>query len=73
MAGGKASENKLSDLHGILASEFIRRIKNGEASPSDLNAARQFLKDNSISCDGEQNPYMQDLMRDMPDLDSIEQ
>ena len=68
----KAEENTLGNLHGILADEFIRRIKNGDASPSDLNAARQFLKDNGISCDGPRNERVNTLMDNMPDLPESE-
>ena len=39
---------KLYSLQDLLISEFIQRIQSGEASPSDLNAARQLLKDNGI-------------------------
>ena len=41
-------EEKLKSLQGMLIDEFISRISSGEASPSDLNAARQLLKDNGI-------------------------
>jgi len=40
---------KLYSLQDLLISEFIQRIQSGEASPSDLNAARQLLKDNGIN------------------------
>lgn len=39
---------KLHGLQDLLIDEFIKRIASGEASPSDLNAARQLLKDNDI-------------------------
>ena len=39
---------KLYSLQDILINEFIERIESGAASPSDLNAARQLLKDNGI-------------------------
>lgn len=39
---------KLEELHGLLATEFISRIGSGEAEPALLNAARQFLKDNGV-------------------------
>ena len=39
---------KLHSLQNILIDEFITRIESGEATPSDLNAARQLLKDNGI-------------------------
>jgi hypothetical protein len=41
-------EVKLKALQGLLIDEFITRISSGEAAPSDLNAARQLLKDNGI-------------------------
>jgi len=44
----KDHEVKLKSLQGLLIDEFIHRISSGEAAPSDLNAARQLLKDNGI-------------------------
>lgn len=35
-------------LHGVLVQELLDRIASGEATPSDLNVARQLLKDNNI-------------------------
>ena len=40
--------DKLYQLQDLLVDEFIERIQSGEAQPSDLNAARQLLKDNGI-------------------------
>jgi len=42
------NNEKLHNLQDLLIDEFISRIASGEASPSDLNAARQLLKDNDI-------------------------
>ena len=39
-------KERLHTMQGLLIDEFIRRIESGEATPSDLNAARQLLKDN---------------------------
>ena len=39
---------KLNILQDLLITEFIERIQAGAATPSDLNAARQFLKDNGV-------------------------
>jgi len=44
----KASSDALNDLHGVLAEELAKRIKDGSATAADLSVARQFLKDNSI-------------------------
>lgn len=39
----------LADLHGLLAKELLDKLESGDYCPADLNVARQFLKDNSIS------------------------
>tara|TARA_R100001440_G_scaffold22500_3_gene36707 strand:- start:2772 stop:3011 length:240 start_codon:yes stop_codon:yes gene_type:complete len=39
---------KLNALQDMLINEFIERIESGAATPSDLNAARQLLKDNGV-------------------------
>ena len=39
----------LGDIHSALSQELLNRIKDGEATPTDLNVARQFLKDNNIT------------------------
>ena len=69
----KATETILGSLHGALADEFIKRIGSGQASPADLNAARQFLKDNGINCDGPSSPQMSSLMDKMPEMQEYEQ
>ena len=38
----------LKELHEVLATELLNRVKDPEAKSSDLNVARQFLKDNGI-------------------------
>jgi hypothetical protein len=40
----------LEELHTVLVQELLERIKNGTASPADLNVARSVLKDNHIDC-----------------------
>lgn len=62
----KASVADLSELHGELTKAFRDRIKSGGATPADLNAARQFLKDNSISADLDTNPELQGLLAEIP-------
>lgn len=44
----KAPSEILEALHGQIAENLIEKIKAGEATASDLNVARQFLKDNGI-------------------------
>ena len=38
----------LKTLHEVLAEELLKRVQDPEAKSSDLNVARQFLKDNGI-------------------------
>ncbi len=41
-------EEQLEKLGGLLVDRLIDRIRSGEATPSDLNVARQLLRDNEI-------------------------
>lgn len=43
-----ASNKTLQDLHEALADTFLELIHSGDAKSADLNAARQFLRDNGI-------------------------
>jgi hypothetical protein len=72
MSKGRATESALADLHGVLAREFTRLVQGEEVSPALLNAARQFLKDNNISCEPENNADMQDLIRALPTSDELD-
>ena len=61
----------LETLHTVLIKELLGRIESGEAKPSDLNVARQLLKDNGIECIPTEKSPMEDLMSNLPDLDVI--
>ena len=41
-------DDPFQGLHEALIEELLGRVKSGEATPSDLNVARQMLKDNGI-------------------------
>lgn len=69
---GTAPESALAALHSELAKAFMARIMSGEASPADMNAARQFLKDNSITCDPDNNPELQELVKAIPTTDELD-
>ena len=43
MAHQKASEDAFNQLHNLVTSEFLTRIKSGEASTADLKAACDWL------------------------------
>jgi hypothetical protein len=42
------SKDKLLQLHSILAEQLLKKVKDEDVKASDLNVARQFLKDNGI-------------------------
>jgi len=60
------ANDRLYGLQDLLIDEFIQRIKSGEATPSDLNAARQLLKDNQISATVAKDNPMENLVSILP-------
>ena len=42
------SNKKLKELHAVLAEKLLEKVKDPDAKSSDLNVARQFLRDNGI-------------------------
>ena len=45
----KATEDQFHELHSLVTTEFLKRVKSGEASTQDLKAACDWLKTNDIS------------------------
>jgi len=43
------NEEVLGSIHTALTEELLNRIQTGVATPTDLNVARQMLKDNNIT------------------------
>lgn len=70
----KASEALLGELHGVLAKTWAKKLKEAPEtlSPAELNAIRQFLKDNGISCDPSNNQDIKDMVDALPDFDKEE-
>ena len=60
------NSQKLHILQGILIDEFVARIESGEASPADLNAARQLLKDNGVHVALKNDNPLADLVSKLP-------
>ena len=61
----------LKTIHYELTKHILDLIKSGEAKAGDLNVARQFLKDNGIECIPVENNPIEDLMNNLPDLETI--
>jgi hypothetical protein len=56
----------LEDIHNALAANLLQRIQEGTATATDLNVARQFLKDNGIDCAPDASVPMLNLAKIMP-------
>jgi hypothetical protein len=49
MANNKATEDMFNELHNLVTTEFLKRIKSGEATAQELKAACDWLAKNDIS------------------------
>ena len=56
----------LDNLHVELAQLLLDKIRSGDAKASDLNVARQFLKDNGIEGLPVDNTPLKDLVDELP-------
>ena len=66
------TDTNLRDLHGLLADELANRIRSGEAAPSDLNVARQFLKDNGIESLPVDDSPLKRLLETLPEPNQVQ-
>ena len=82
ITGEPTSEEELNELHGQLGRTLKNIILGGEVvidkqgnpvsltpSPALLNVARQFLKDNNVQAKADKNPYLGELLDDLPFTD----
>ena len=60
------SDKKLTELHTRLAERLLERIKDPDVKASDLNVARQFLRDNGIDAVPVDNSPLGRLMNELP-------
>ena len=56
----------LDDLHSELAAALLDKVRSGTAKASDLNVARQFLRDNGIAGVPVENSPLKNLMDELP-------
>tara|TARA_R100001460_G_scaffold108272_2_gene158911 strand:- start:355 stop:579 length:225 start_codon:yes stop_codon:yes gene_type:complete len=57
---------KLKELHDVLTQQLLDRVKSKDAKASDLNVARQFLKDNGIEALPVDNSPLKSLVDELP-------
>ena len=62
----KKLEKVLDELHTELAETLLQKVRSGEAKASDLNVARQFLKDNGIEALPVDNSPLKALVDELP-------
>ena len=65
----KATEDQFNELHNLVTSEFLSRIKSGEASTQDLKAACDWLAKNDISGVAIEGTALSKLANIMPEID----
>ena len=65
----KATEEMFNELHMLVTSEYLERIKSGTASTQDLKAACDWLKTNDISGVAVEGNALDRLARIMPTVD----
>ena len=65
----KATEDQFNELHNLVTSEFLKRVKSGEATTQDLKAACDWLKINDVSGVAYDGNPLDKLNRIMPKVD----
>jgi len=69
MAKKKASEDMFNELHNLVTTEFLKRIKSGEASAQELKAACDWLAKNDISGVAIEGSPLDKLANVLPQVD----
>ena len=65
----KATESQFNELHNLVTTEFLKRVKSGEATTQDLKAACDWLKTNDISGIAYEGNPLSMLAAVMPTID----
>ena len=65
----KATEEQFNELHRLVTTEFLKRIKSGEASAHELKAACDWLVKNDISGVAYEGNPLDKLASVMPKID----
>lgn len=66
MSNENKTEKKLSELHNKLTDVLLDKIRDPDVKASDLNVARQFLKDNNIDCAPTESNNIGKLAEELP-------
>jgi hypothetical protein len=60
------NEEVLGSIHTALTEELLNRIQTGVATPTDLNVARQMLKDNNITVTPASGSPLLNILDELP-------
>ena len=69
MTKKKATEDQFNQLHNLVTTELLNRIKSGEATTQDIKAAIEWLVKNDISGVAVQGSQLDKLASIMPTVD----
>jgi hypothetical protein len=69
MVKKKATEDQFNELHNLVTTEFLKRIKSGEATAHELKAACDWLYKNDISGIAVEGNPLEKLAAVMPKID----
>ena len=65
----RATEDQFNELPNLVTTEFLKRVKSGEASTQDLKAACEWLKTNDINGIAIEGNPLSKLAAVMPKVD----
>ena len=65
----KATETQFNELHNLVTTEFLKRVKSCEATTQDLKAACDWLKTNDINGVAYEGNPLDKLNKIMPKVD----
>lgn len=75
MAKERANEDMFNELHGLVTTELIQRIKSGVATTQDIKAAADWLAKNNITGLPVSGSPLAELFASLPEieLEDVEQ
>tara|TARA_B100000963_G_scaffold73682_1_gene61712 strand:+ start:4209 stop:4424 length:216 start_codon:yes stop_codon:yes gene_type:complete len=59
-------KDKLKELHNELAEKLLEKVRDEEVTASELNVARQFLRDNGVDAVPTEDSPLKSLMSELP-------
>ena len=65
----RATEDQFNELHNLVTTEFLKRVRSGEATTQDLKAACDWLKTNDITGIPTEGNALDQLAKVIPQVD----